>query len=159
MQCQASAYKGSSIDHGLSADAIEASAVLQEDSRPQAILKLRPPNSLDYSTRYGCQPCYDGYLLKCILVRFYSMSSNPMICSYSWVSSKPLIKEIFPFDSVLRIGCTVQLISPELVAGFSAHWFTLHLFYILFATNPLWTIMVNLLCISLSITITAGGPS
>ena len=55
-QGQASAYKGSSIDHGLSADAIEASAVLQEDSRPQAILKLRPPNSLDYSTRYGCQP-------------------------------------------------------------------------------------------------------
>ena len=54
-QGQASAYKGSSIDHGLSADAIEASAVLQEDSRPQASLKLRPPNSLDYSTRYGCQ--------------------------------------------------------------------------------------------------------
>ena len=55
-QGQASAYKSSSIDHGLSADAIEASAVLQEDSRPQAILKLRPPNSLEYSTRYGCQP-------------------------------------------------------------------------------------------------------
>ena len=55
-QGQASAYKGSSIDHGLSADAIEASAVLQEDSRSQAILKLRPPNSLDYSTRYRCQP-------------------------------------------------------------------------------------------------------
>ena len=55
-QGQASADKGSSIDHGLSADAIEASAVLQEDSRPQAILKLRPPNSLDYSTRYGYQP-------------------------------------------------------------------------------------------------------
>ena len=55
-QGQASAYKGSSIDHGLSADAIEASAVLQEDSRPQAILKHRPPNSLDYSTRYECQP-------------------------------------------------------------------------------------------------------
>ena len=61
-QGQASAYKGSSIDHGLSADAIEASAVLLEDSRPQAILKLRPPNSLDYSTHYGCQP-YDKNLL------------------------------------------------------------------------------------------------
>ena len=60
-QGQASAYKGSSIDHGLSADAIEASAVLQEDSRPQAILKLRPPNSLDYSTRYGCQPILSVY--------------------------------------------------------------------------------------------------
>ena len=55
-QGQVSAYKGSSIDHGLSADAKEASAVLLEDSRPQAILKLRPTNSLDYSTRYGSQP-------------------------------------------------------------------------------------------------------
>ena len=63
-QGQASAYKGSSIDHGLSADAIEASAVLQEDSRPQAILKLRPPNSLDYSTRYGCQPHIESYPLR-----------------------------------------------------------------------------------------------
>ena len=43
-------------DHGLSADATGAPAILLEDSRPQAILKLRPPNSLDYSTRYGCQP-------------------------------------------------------------------------------------------------------
>ena len=60
-QGQASAYKGSSIDHGLSADAIEASAVLLEDSRPQAILKLRPPNSLDYSTRYGCQPFFISF--------------------------------------------------------------------------------------------------
>ena len=55
-QGQASAYKGSSIDHGLSADAIEASAVLQEASRPQAILKLLPPNSLDYGVRYKPQP-------------------------------------------------------------------------------------------------------
>ena len=49
-QGQASAYKGSSIDHGLSADAIEASA----------ILKLRPPNSLEKSTCYAYQPklCY-----------------------------------------------------------------------------------------------------
>ena len=51
-QGQASAYKGSSIDHGLSADATEASAVLQKDSRPQAILKHQPPNSLDYRVRY-----------------------------------------------------------------------------------------------------------
>ena len=62
-QGQASAYKGSSIDHGLSADAIETSAVLQEDSCPQAILKLRPPNSLDYSTRYGCQPTKESKVL------------------------------------------------------------------------------------------------
>ena len=66
-QGQASAYKGSSIDHGLSADAIEASAVLQENSRPQAILKLRPPNSLDYSTRYGCKPPR-GYVLQILKV-------------------------------------------------------------------------------------------
>ena len=52
---QSSAYKGSSIDHVLSADTIETSAVLQEDSRPQAILKLRPPNSLDYRVRYEPQ--------------------------------------------------------------------------------------------------------
>ena len=38
-QGQASAYKGSSIDHGISANTIETSAVLQEISRPQAILK------------------------------------------------------------------------------------------------------------------------
>ena len=63
-QGQASAYKVSSIDHGLGADAIEASAVLQEDSRPQAILKLWPPNSLDYSTRYGCQQNIKGIILE-----------------------------------------------------------------------------------------------
>ena len=51
-QGQASAYKGSSIDCGLSADAIEASAVLQEDSRPQAILKFHRPRSLDYRVRH-----------------------------------------------------------------------------------------------------------
>ena len=35
------------IDHGLSADAVEASAVLQ-DSRPQAILKLWPQLGLQH---------------------------------------------------------------------------------------------------------------
>ena len=55
-QGQVSAYKGSSIDHGLSADTTEASAVLQKDSRPQAILKLQPPNSLDYRICYEPQP-------------------------------------------------------------------------------------------------------
>ena len=54
-QGQASAYKGSSIDHGLSADTTETSAVLKEDSRRQAILKLQPPNSLDYSVLYKPQ--------------------------------------------------------------------------------------------------------
>ena len=60
-QGQASAYKGSSIDHGLSADTIETSAVLPEDSRPQdyhpqGILKLQPPNTLDYRVHYEPQP-------------------------------------------------------------------------------------------------------
>ena len=45
-------HRGSSIDQGLCADATEAPAILLEDSRPQAILKLRPPNSLDYRVRY-----------------------------------------------------------------------------------------------------------
>ena len=52
-------------DHGLSADATGAPAILLEDSRPQAILKLRPPNSLDYSTRYGCQPVLVSYKSLC----------------------------------------------------------------------------------------------
>ena len=43
-------HRGSSIDQGFSADATGPPAILLEDSRPQAILKLRPPNSLDYST-------------------------------------------------------------------------------------------------------------
>ena len=47
---------GRHVDHWVSADPTGAPAILQVDSRPQAILKLRPPNSLDYSTRYGCQP-------------------------------------------------------------------------------------------------------
>ena len=57
-QGQASAYRALTLTMGLvqSADAIEASAVLHEDSRPKAILKLRPPDSLDDSTRYGWQP-------------------------------------------------------------------------------------------------------
>ena len=40
----------------VSADALETTPKHQLDSRPQAILKHQPPNSLDYSTRYGCQP-------------------------------------------------------------------------------------------------------
>ena len=51
-QGQTSAFKGSSIDHGLRADTKEASAVLLEDSCPQAILKHRPPNSLNYMVGY-----------------------------------------------------------------------------------------------------------
>ena len=51
------------MNEWFSADTTGAPEILLEDSRPQAILKLRPPNSLDYSTRYGCQP----YKILCIL--------------------------------------------------------------------------------------------
>ena len=40
-------------DHGLSADATGAPAILLEDSRPQAILKFHRPSSLDYRARHG----------------------------------------------------------------------------------------------------------
>ena len=40
-------------DHGLSADATGAPAILLEDSRPQAILKFHRPRSLDYRARHG----------------------------------------------------------------------------------------------------------
>ena len=61
-QGHAMPHRGSSIDQGLCADTTGAPAILLEDSRPQAILKLQPPNSLDYSTRYGCQPEHLLYL-------------------------------------------------------------------------------------------------
>ena len=47
---------GHHVDHWVSADPTGAPAILQVDSHPEATLKLRPPNSLDYSTRYGCKP-------------------------------------------------------------------------------------------------------
>ena len=60
-QGHASPHKGSDIDQGISADTTGAPAILLEDSRPQAILKLRPPIRLDYSTRNGCQPLISTY--------------------------------------------------------------------------------------------------
>ena len=44
------------VDAELSADAGSTCHTMQQDSRPQAILKFRPPNSLDYRARYGPQP-------------------------------------------------------------------------------------------------------
>ena len=44
------------IDPRLGAAALRAPAASMVDSRPQAILKLRPRNSLHYSTHYRCQP-------------------------------------------------------------------------------------------------------
>ena len=43
-------------DHGHSADVTGAPAILLEDSHPQAILKLWPPNSFDYMVSYEPQP-------------------------------------------------------------------------------------------------------
>ena len=71
-QGHASPHKGSDIDQGISADTTGAPAILLEDSRPQAILKLRPPIRLDYSTRNGCQPTE-----KCIAEKKYFVL---MIC-------------------------------------------------------------------------------
>ena len=44
------------IDPRLGAAALRAPAASREDSRPQAILKLRPRNSFDYRVRYEPQP-------------------------------------------------------------------------------------------------------
>ena len=44
------------IDPRLGAAALRAPAASMVDSRPQAILKLRPRNSFDYRVRYEPQP-------------------------------------------------------------------------------------------------------
>ena len=44
------------IDPRLGAAALRAPAASMVDSRPQAILKLRPRNSFDYKVRYEPQP-------------------------------------------------------------------------------------------------------
>ena len=43
------------IDLRYSADALKAISDLQLGSRPRAILKIRPPSSLDYRARHGPQ--------------------------------------------------------------------------------------------------------
>ena len=44
---------GFRIDPRLGAAALRAPAASREDSRPQAILKLHRPSSLDYKARHG----------------------------------------------------------------------------------------------------------
>ena len=56
-QGQASAYKGSSIDHGLSAAATEASAVLQKDSF------LKPSSNSGLPIAWITAPATDASLL------------------------------------------------------------------------------------------------
>ena len=48
--------QGVHVDAKLSADTSSTCHTVQQDSCPQAILKFRPPNSLDYRARYGPQP-------------------------------------------------------------------------------------------------------
>ena len=47
---------GLGIDPRIGAAALRAPTASKEDSRPQAILKLRPRNSFDYRVRYEPQP-------------------------------------------------------------------------------------------------------
>ena len=49
------------IDPRLGAATLRAPAASMVDSRPQAILKLRPRNSFDYRVRYEPQPIYALY--------------------------------------------------------------------------------------------------
>ena len=77
-------HRGSSIDQGLCADATGAPAILLEDSRPQAILKLRPRNSLDYSTRYECQLAFSSFinLIHFNLILQLLFKLNLSFCTY-----------------------------------------------------------------------------
>ena len=51
------------IDPRLGAAALRAPAASMVDSRPQAILKLRPRNSFDYRVRYEPQPFKIDYVM------------------------------------------------------------------------------------------------
>ena len=54
-QDQPAPQEGFEIDSRIDAAALRAPTVSKEDSRPQAILKFRPPSSLDYKARHGPQ--------------------------------------------------------------------------------------------------------
>ena len=54
-QDQPAPPEGFEIDSRIGAAAPRAPTVSKEDSRPQAILKFRPPSSLDYKARHGPQ--------------------------------------------------------------------------------------------------------
>ena len=49
------------IDPRLGAAALRAQAASMVDSRPHALLKLRPRNSFDYRVRYEPQPKHRSY--------------------------------------------------------------------------------------------------
>ena len=51
--------RGFGIDSRIGAATLRAPAASKENSRPQAILKLRPPSRLDYKARFGPQTSAD----------------------------------------------------------------------------------------------------
>ena len=60
-QDQPAPPEGFEIDSRIGAATPRAPTVSKEDSRPQAILKFRPPSSLDYKARHG--PQTNSYML------------------------------------------------------------------------------------------------
>ena len=59
-QDQPAPPEGFEIDYRIGAAAPRAPAASKENSRPQAILKSRPPNNLDYKARHGPQTWFLG---------------------------------------------------------------------------------------------------
>ena len=67
------------IDPRLGAAALRAPAVSKEDSCPQAILKFRPPSSLDYKARHGPQTTYTFTLCYTLLKKFILLRKLPKV--------------------------------------------------------------------------------
>ena len=61
-QDQPAPPEGFEIDSRIGAAAPRAPTASKENSRPQAILKFRPPSSLDYKARHGPQTSSENYL-------------------------------------------------------------------------------------------------
>ena len=64
------------FDPRLGAAALRAPAASREDSGPQAILKLQPPNSLDYRVLYKPQSFQKVILASCTLLKRYTACSS-----------------------------------------------------------------------------------
>jgi len=83
-QDQPAPPEGFEIDSRIGAAAPRAPTVSKEDSRPQAILKFRPPSSLDYKARHGPQTwklivlyvCLSCRARVCVFVRHTLGSQN-----------------------------------------------------------------------------------
>ena len=64
------------IDLRYSADALKAISDLQLGSRPRAILKIRPPSSLDYRARHGLLVVWSPYFSPYYLLSNFSVISK-----------------------------------------------------------------------------------